>query len=364
MPGVAYKYDGKNRVGETDYFGDDGTPQVLLDLGAAIVRQEYDDQGNIAHIEYFDGLGQPSASVPCGAPAIRIKVEDGTTSVYLRDAADKPMRNPVHGYASFSYKTGQDQPLSLTNHYFDLDGRPMGQLRVDIINPHLHKLETTPVMRVSARCGALAAGLGALLASLLALRKTIHTRSGRVYAPTRVERFFGWFAVFAILEGDAPLSYHGLLVVGRLRERADGPRGLRSRRDFHRVFSFPALADAGDDAGAQYRPGGDRAAHPRFLARARLEVKWDEARKMFVAEGIGVGLHYSRQKCHAYLKFREVDRPDLVRGLAEYIRAQAGAIKSPPSTRTIALYYPSVALCYFLYSCTAFYTLWQLIKGP
>jgi len=40
-----------------------------------------------------------------------------------------------------------------------------------------------------------------------------------------------------------------------------------------------------------------------------------------------------------------------------------GGIQAPVRTRAIALYYPSVALCYFLLSGTAFYTLWQLIKG-
>ena len=33
------------------------------------------------------------------------------------------------------------------------------------------------------------------------------------------------------------------------------------------------------------------------------------------------------------------------------------------SSRAIALYYPSVAFCYLLLSGTAFYTLWQLVKG-
>jgi hypothetical protein len=40
-----------------------------------------------------------------------------------------------------------------------------------------------------------------------------------------------------------------------------------------------------------------------------------------------------------------------------------GGILAPVRSRAIALYYPSVAFCYFLLSGTAFYTLYQLIKG-
>jgi len=40
------------------------------------------------------------------------------------------------------------------------------------------------------------------------------------------------------------------------------------------------------------------------------------------------------------------------------------SIQGPPVSRMIAFYYPAVAVAYFLLSCTAFYTLWQLLKGP
>ena len=56
-------------------------------------------------------------------------------------------------------------------------------------------------MKWSARLGACAAGLGALLGCFLALRKSSHTKRRKVYVPTPLERFLGWFAVFAILEG-------------------------------------------------------------------------------------------------------------------------------------------------------------------
>ena len=98
-------------------------------------------------------------------------------------------------------RTNTDQPLSITNQYFDRHGRLMSLLRVRFINPHLHALKTTPLMEWSARCGAGAAGLGALLAGFLALRKSSHTRRRKVYIPAPVERFLGWFSVLAILEG-------------------------------------------------------------------------------------------------------------------------------------------------------------------
>jgi hypothetical protein len=53
----------------------------------------------------------------------------------------------------------------------------------------------------------------------------------------------------------------------------------------------------------------------------------------------------------------------LARGLAQYLRLHTGEIEAPARSRAIALYYPSVAFCYLLLSGTAFYTLWQLVKG-
>ena len=139
---VVYKYNDRNLVSEIAFFGDDGAPQALLSLGAAIIRQEYDDQGTLVRRQFFDGQGHPSPHKTYGAPAIRIKVDGDTTTIFLRDAKDQPMKNPVAGYAAFSFKTDTDHPLSLTNHYYDLHERPMSLLRVQIINPHLYALKT------------------------------------------------------------------------------------------------------------------------------------------------------------------------------------------------------------------------------
>lgn len=362
---VAYHYDEKNRVSEKAYFGDDGTPQVLLNLGAAIIRQEYDDQGNLVRRQFFDGQGNPSPHVQYGAPAIRIKVEGDTTIVGLRDAEDKPMENPVGGYAAFSYKTDTDTPLSPTNQYFDRNGRKLSYFpRVSVINPHLQALRTNKIMQLSARCGAGAAGLGALLAAFLALRKSFHTKRRRVYVPTPLERLLGWFSVFAILEGTlrffmtvywAWVGYqnghmgHGIYILEtvfiifflyRLTRLRVTMRVLNvGRDDLHRLIR-------------------------NFFTKAHLEPQWVEARQTFVTAPLSVRVNYFRQKCHAYLAFRNTRREgrDLARGLAQYIRAQAGSIQSPARTRAIALYYPSVAFCYFLLAGTAFYTLWQLLK--
>jgi hypothetical protein len=100
-----------------------------------------------------------------------------------------------------------------------------------------------------------------------------------------------------------------------------------------------------------------------FFLKARLDPKWVEERTTFVTDGLTVRIRYYAQKCHAYLSFSHIHRRDLARGLARYLRANAGEIKAPVSSRAIALYYPSVAFCYLLLSGTAFYTLWQLVKG-
>jgi hypothetical protein len=101
-----------------------------------------------------------------------------------------------------------------------------------------------------------------------------------------------------------------------------------------------------------------------FFAKAHLEPQWIEAQKMYVTNSLSVRVRYFRQKYHAYVSFRRKHRAgrDLARGLAQYIRSHVGAILSPPRTRIIAFYYPSVAFCYILLSGTAFYTLWQLLK--
>ncbi len=198
---VAYKYDDKNRVIEKSYFGDDGAPQIPITLGAATIRQEYDADGNLVRRQFFDGQGQPSKHVQYGAPAIRIKVEGDTTTITLRNDNDGPIKNPVNGYYSFSYKTATDHPLSFKNIYYDRHGREMSLLRVFVINPHLSLLKTTKLMLWSAYLGVGAVGAGSLIACWVALIKSSHTKRRKVYVPTPWERFFGWFAVFAIFEG-------------------------------------------------------------------------------------------------------------------------------------------------------------------
>ena len=197
---VVYQYDDKNRVVTKSYFGDDGAPQVLLDLGAAIIRQEYDDQGNLVRRQFFDGQGNPSPHKRYGAPAIRIRQDGDQTIITLRDAQDRLTTNPVTGYAGFSYNTANDHPLTHHNHFFDRHGRRLGKLRVFIINPHLHALKAFPAMQLSARGGAAGVGLGALLAMGIALRKAAYTRRRKVYVPSPLDRFIGWFAIFIIGE--------------------------------------------------------------------------------------------------------------------------------------------------------------------
>ena len=101
-----------------------------------------------------------------------------------------------------------------------------------------------------------------------------------------------------------------------------------------------------------------------FLAQAGLELKWLEEKQMFMTENLGIRLRYFAKKSHAYLAFHAHHRAGRhqARDLARHIHAQAGTLQGPPLTRMIALYYPYVALCYFLLACLAFYTLWQMMK--
>jgi len=362
---VVYKYDDKNRVIEKAFFGDDGAPQVLLNLGAAVIRQEYDEQGNMVRRQFFDGRGHPSPHVQYGVPAIRVKVDGDTTIVTLRNDEDKPAKNPISGYYAFSYKTATDHPLSLTNNYYDQHGRLMSQLRVRIINPHLHSLRTTRSMKWSAHLGAGAAGLGALLGCFLALRKSSHTKRRKVYVPTPLERFLGWFAVFAILEGSlrffmtvywAWINYENgrmgygfnvletifiLFFLYRLYRMTCTMRVLNiSRDDMHRLIRD-------------------------FFAKVNLKPEWLASRNRYVTPPLDVRVNYFAQKYHAYLAFRSrgPDGRSLAAALAQFIRAQVGGIEAPARRTIIALYYPSVAFCYFLLAGTAFYTLWQMLKG-
>jgi len=363
---VVYKYDDKNRVIEKAYFGDDGTPQIPPNLGAAVIRQEYDAEGNLVRRQFFDGQGHPSPHAQYGAPAIRIKVEGDTTIVTLRNDRDQPMKNPVNGYYAFSYKTSEDRPLSPTNLYYDRHGRQLSYFpRISVINPHLHALKTAPVMEWSARLGAGAAGLGALLGCFLALRKSSHTKRRKVYVPRPLERFLGWLAVFCILEGSLRffMTIYWAWVGYQNGRMGNGIYVLETifilfflyRLNRLRV-TMRVLNIGRDDVHRLVRD---------FFTKADLKPEWIEGRNRYVTPPLDVRVNFFQQKYHAYLAFRSRGREgrDLEREMARYIRAQAGGIQAPVRTRALALYYPSVAFCYFLLAGTAFYTLWQLLKG-
>jgi hypothetical protein len=363
---VVYKYDDKNRVIEKAYFGDDSTPQIPLRLGYAILRLTYDDQGTIVRQQFFDGQGHPTANALFGAPAIRIKVAGDTTIITLRNGRDQPTKNPINGYYAFSYKTNEDRPLSPTNHYYDRHGRLLSYFpRISVINPHLHALRGNRDMELSARLGACAAGLGSLLCCLLALRKSSHTKRRKVYVPTPLERFLGWFAVFAILEGSlrffmtiywAWINYEN----GRMGYGFNVLEIIFILFFLYRLYrlhvTMRVLNIARDDIHRLVRD---------FFAKANLKPEWNEERHRHVTPPLDVRIYFFRQKYHAYLAFRSrgSEGRDLARGAAQYIRAQVGGIVAPVRSRAIALYYPSVAFCYFLLAGTAFYTLYQLIKG-
>ncbi|HEV3271174.1 MAG TPA: hypothetical protein VGZ93_03240 [Candidatus Methylacidiphilales bacterium] len=363
---AVYKYDDENRVIEVSYFGDDGAPQIPLKLGYAILRVEYDDKGDIVHQQFFDGQGHPTPDVKYGVPAIRLKVQGDTTIVALRDEKDRPTKNPINGYYAFSYKTSENAaPLSPTNLFYDSHGRLMTLLRVAVINPHLHMLETTPVMEWSARLGAGAAGLGAMLGCLLALIKSYHTKRRRVYVPTPTERFLGWLAVFCIFEG-ALRFFMTIYWAWVGYENGRMGRGFYVLEIIFILFFLYRLyrlrvtmrvLNIGREE--IHRLARD------FFAKANLKPEWIEKRKTYVTPPLDMRVKFFLQKYHAYLAFRSRGREgrDLEQGAAEYIRAQAGRIEAPVRTRAIALYYPSVAFCYFLLAGTAFYTLSQLIIG-
>jgi hypothetical protein len=180
-----------------------------------------------------------------------------------------------------------------------------------------------------------------------------------------MERFLGWLAVFCILEGGlrffmtiywAWIHYENgrmgygfnvletifiLFFLYRLNRLRVTMRVLNiSRDDIHRLVRD-------------------------FFAKANLKPEWIERRNRYVTPPLDLRVNFFQQKYHAYLAFQSRSQAGhaLARGLAHYIRAQAGAIEAPVRSRAIALYYPSVAFCYFLLAGTAFYTLGQLLKG-
>ena len=299
---IVYKYNDQNRISEETFFGDDGTPQINPEVGAAMIRQEYDAKGHIVRQLFLDGQGHPAQSARYLAPAIRIQVDGDTTTVFLRSEKDQPTKNPINGYSAFSYKTATG-PAPQTNKYYDRTGRQMGRLRIFIINPHLHALRGNRAMKWSARLGAAGAGLGSLLGGFLALRKSSHTKRRKVYVPTPVERFLGWFSVFAILEGSlrffmtiywAWVDYQNgnmgwgfnvleiifvLFFLYRLYRMTVTMRVLNiEREDVHKVVRD-------------------------FFAKAGLKPEWVEAQRRYLTAPLDVRVDYFQQKFHAYLAF-------------------------------------------------------------
>lgn len=364
---IEYKYNDRNQISEELFFGDDGKPQINPLIGAATVRQEYDPKGLLIRQLFLDGQGHPCQSSIYNVPAIRISVDGDTTTVFLCNEQGQPVKDPVHGYAAFAYKTATDRPLSLTNKYYDLHGRRITIIRERIIFPHLNALRQpgNRAMKWSARLGALGAGLGAVLGGFLALRKASHTKRRKVYVPTGFERFLGWFSVFAILEGTLRffMTVYWAWVDYRNGNMGWGFNVLETifivfflYRLYRMTVTMRVLNIEREDIHKLVRD---------FFAKAGLKAEWVEAHRRYLTPPLDVRVDYFRQKFHAYLAFKARGGKgyELARELNGYIRAQTGGILGPVRTRLIAFYYPSVAVCYFLLAGTAFYTLYQLVKG-
>ena len=332
---AAYKYDDKNRVIELAYFGDDGTSQVVPSFGAAVIRQEYDDRGAIVHQQFFDGQGHPRHSVRYGAPGIRIKVEGDTTIFTLRDGDDNPVKNPINGYYAFSNKINSDEPLSSTNRYFDRQGLELSYFpRVSVINPHLHALRTNRVMQRSARLGASATGLGALLGCFLALVKSSHTKRRRVYVPMPAERFLGWFAVFAIMEGMLRFFltvYWSWVEVqnGRMSHAIYYVEAIVILFFLYRLnrlrLTMRVLNIARDDIHRLVRD---------FFAKANLKPEWVESGNRYVTPPLDVRVNFFQGKIS---RLPRLPAPGAAKdatwraALAQYIRSSGRAIQAPLS---------------------------------
>jgi hypothetical protein len=364
---IDYKYNPENRISEELFYGEDGKPQINPLVGAAMVRQEYNDKGQIVHQVFLDGQGRPALHARYQAAAIRISVDGDTTCVSLFDDKDRPTKNPVNGYASFSYKTATDYPLSLTNHYYDLRGRQLTIIRERIIFPHLHalRLPANRAMKWSARLGALAGGLGAILGAFIALRKSSHTKRRKVWVPTPLERFLGWFSVFAILEGTLRffMTIYWAWINYAYGDMGYGFNVLETifilfflYRLYRMTVTMRVLNIEREDMHQLVRD---------FFAKAGLKAEWVEAHHRYLTPPLDVSVKYFKQKFHAYLAFthRGTKGKELQREFAGYIRAQTGGILGPVRTRLIAFYYPCVAISYFVLAGVAFYTLFQLVKG-
>jgi hypothetical protein len=313
---------------------------------------------------FLDGQGHLTPHALFGAPAIRIKVEGDTTIVTLRNENDRPMKDPVHGYYALSYKEG-DRPLTRTNLYFDRHGRRMTLLRIFVINPHLAALAGEPVMQWSARLGAAAALLGSLLASWLALKKSRFTKRRQVYVPSPFERFLGWLAVLAILEGALRflITIYWWFVIHENGQMSGAIYALETIFLAFMAYRLNRLRSTMRVLNIEY--DDLHRVVKEFFAKAGLTPEWIASRNRYVTPPLDVRVNYFRAKFHAYLAFtsRGDKGAQLVREAAAFLRAQAGGIRAPERTPGIAFYYPVVAVGYLLLAVTAGYTLFQLIKG-
>ncbi len=374
---VTYKYDDLNRCIETAFFGDDDMPSIIPSLGAAILRVEYDANGDVCHQQYFDGLGQPTPCTKYGVPAIRIWKQGDRTVISLRDGSDNVMKAPVTGFATVTYKTNaQGDPLLLSYLYYDRFGYPMSYIpRISVINPHLYAMReearqlalahsSVIPMQLNARVGAGAAGFGALLGFILAWRKSSYARRRKIYIPTPQERLLGWISSFAIVEGTLRFVLtvywwwldHQNASMGRTIYVIEGIIIVFFLYRLYRMrLTMRVLNIEKDHIHRLVRA---------FYAKANLRPDWMEPRNSYMSGPLDVRIRYFRQKFHAYLGFRQRGREgrDLARALAQYLRAQVRGVLAPERSRMIAFYYPIISVCYVLYSCTAFYTLYQLVK--
>ena len=98
-----------------------------------------------------------------------------------------------------------------------------------------------------------------------------------------------------------------------------------------------------------------------FLTKANVKSEWIEARNVYTTPHLDVRVNFFQGKYHAYLAFRNRHKQGryLAMALNKSIRTHVGEIIAPQRTRALALYYPSVALCYFLLSGTAFISRWS-----
>ncbi len=364
---VIYRYDDKNRVSSKSYVGDDGSPQVVQSIGAAEIRQEYDAQGNIVRRQFFDGQGNPSDHVLYNVPALRIKVEGDTTTVFLRDANDHPTRNPINGYASFSYKTATDVPLTRHNLFYDLKGRRMSAFSVFVIHPHIYQLRQhhNTGMRRKAHWGIVAAMIGALLAMGLAIRKTTFTKSRRVYVPSPFERFLGWFAVFALIEGTICflITIYWAWVDYQNGDMGWGIYALNGVVILFFAYRLPRMRVTMRVLNIS-REEIQRLVRD-FFAKAQLKVEYNEARELYRTYPFSVRISYFANKAHAYLKlhYRHREGRDLMRGFSQYVRQQVKTMQAPLRSRAIALYYPCVACAYFILAATALYVFVTMVAN-